>query len=162
MLFSRKDETPDIYLRVVTPDDCDILLEWENDPVNRQYAFHPEQIKREDHIKWFERKFADENCLIYIVHETDNLGDRIGAVRYEIEDGAAIVSIVIAPEWRGNGYGLAAQMAADALLFRSCDDIDRIVAEILNHNIPSINMFFKAGYVLKDSNTKFKTLEKRR
>ena len=91
-----------LYLRQANISDAEQILEWRNDPVTRANSFNGDPIDLETHLKWFERKLSDDRCRMYVL--TDGNKD-LGFIRLDIEDASAEISYMIAPAFRGHGYG---------------------------------------------------------
>jgi RimJ/RimL family protein N-acetyltransferase len=139
-----------LRIRSVTDEDCRLLWEWANDPDVRASSFESEPIPWEEHVTWFRAKRADPNCYMYIILDQD---DRpIGQVRFDIQSGSnaeAVISIGIARDQRGRGYGVEALRLACGH-FLKATGTKPIVAYIKLQNMASIRAFEKAGFVHHD------------
>ena len=134
-----------MQVRRASADDVRLLYEWVNDPVTRQMSLHSDQISWEDHQRWYYEKLSRQETLFFIV-EIDDGKKRVpvGQVRVE-KDG--VVSISVAPEWRGQGVGKCVLRAALGELDRGGFPID-LIAYIKPENVPSCKIFSKAGFTL--------------
>jgi UDP-2,4-diacetamido-2,4,6-trideoxy-beta-L-altropyranose hydrolase len=134
---------PLLHFRPANSDDCRTIWEWANDPVTRRMSFSSEPIAWETHVQWFEHRLKDASCL-FLIGE-DQSGTPIGQVRYEGEKPYEVtISVSIAPEFRGRGYG-------EAMIALSIDELlphpKLIHAYIKPDNLASIRAFEKAGFV---------------
>lgn len=132
-----------ISLRAVENKDCQIIWQWANDPATRKASFSSQSIPWEDHIKWFELKLQDPNCLFYIIQGANMVP--LGMIRYDVKEGHAIISINIAPDHRQKHIGSRSIMLSEKAVFRK-KTTEIIHAFIKTDNIHSINTFTKSGY----------------
>ena len=91
-----------IYLRKATIEDARDILAWRNDPVTRESSFGKAVIDLDTHMKWFQKKLQKEDCLMLVLMEEDL---KLGTVRIDIVNHIGEVSYMVAPVFRGNGYG---------------------------------------------------------
>lgn len=133
-----------LELKRAQKDDCDLLYRWYKDEETRKASFNSEAVSYDSHRDWFARSLADTGRFIYIAEDENK--NKIGMVRLDkINEAAAELSINIAPEQRGKGYGkslidqacLAYPLAAGAILF---------VAQVKKYNAASVRTFEKAGF----------------
>lgn len=108
----------------------------------------------EQHIAWFAENLNNPHWYVAEIEDLIDMpswrtwrGDyrAIGALRYDRGETPETfwVSIVLAPEHRGHGYGTRMLAAPISGLEQAT-----IFARIHNLNLPSIKAFVKAGYVL--------------
>jgi RimJ/RimL family protein N-acetyltransferase len=132
-----------VRLRRAQAEDCELLLEWANDPEVRANSFSSEVISRERHREWFGQKIADPNAVLYVVMAPNDCP--IGQVRYDIDGLRALVSISLGAGFRGKGFGgMCLSLAVDEL-FRSTK-ASRIDAYVKPANESSLRMFLNAGF----------------
>ena len=93
-----------LFLRKVTADDMEVILQWRNDIESRRNSFNDKTISLSEHRNWFLRKQADPGCYMYILMDREV---RAGSIRVDLEDNIGEISFVIAPSMRGRGYGKA-------------------------------------------------------
>jgi len=120
------------------------MLDWANDPETRAVSFHSDPISEAAHSAWFAESLAGARDL-YII-EWD--GAPIGLVRLDpLIEREAIVSLTIAPEFRGRGLGPTAL----AVLAKKASDlgISRLLAKIRKTNTRSQRTFERAGFALR-------------
>jgi RimJ/RimL family protein N-acetyltransferase len=124
-------------IRRATMDDALEVLEWRNDPqtvaVSKTGA-----VSVTDHLAWFARSI-DNPARDYFIAHAD--GRRIGMVRFDLSGDAWLVSINIAPDERGKGYG-------ERVLRQAMAEVGsrRFVAEIKADNAASIRIFERCGF----------------
>jgi len=134
-----------LKLRAVMQKDCQLLWEWVNDPVVRAASFSTEPIPWENHVRWFRTKLSDPNCHYYILLSQE--GVPVGQVRFDTSADKAEISISIAFDFRGSGFGAEGIRIASKHLFQETA-IARIYAHIKPSNNTSTYAFTKAGYRL--------------
>ena len=132
-----------LKLRAVRQEDCQLLWEWMNDPVVRAASFSTEPIPWENHARWFRTKLSDPNCYYYILLSQE--GVPVGQVRLDTSGDKAEISISIASNFLGHGYGSQAILLASKHLFKETM-IARIYANIKPNNSDSISAFTNAGF----------------
>jgi UDP-2,4-diacetamido-2,4,6-trideoxy-beta-L-altropyranose hydrolase len=132
-----------LRLRLATADDRRLLFAWANDPVVRNNSFHAKTIGWEEHCAWFTAKLRDPACLMFLAFLDG--GRPLGLARFDMQRHSAIVSVSIAAEFRGRGWG-------GRLIRKACEaffvarPVARINAYIKKDNIASQNAFAKAGF----------------
>jgi UDP-2,4-diacetamido-2,4,6-trideoxy-beta-L-altropyranose hydrolase len=132
-----------ITVRDAVADDCNLIFQWANDDDTRAASFSSGKISSEEHCDWFSDRLADANCLLLIC--SDGRGDPLGAVRFDISDDEATVSINLAPHVRGQGWGSFIIIRTTDELFRQ-RDISRVNAFIKPENQRSVRAFELAGF----------------
>ncbi len=55
-----------LTLRLATTEDCDLLLNWDNDEETCKNAFNTESIPYAIHVKSFNNKLLSNNCNILV------------------------------------------------------------------------------------------------
>jgi RimJ/RimL family protein N-acetyltransferase len=132
--------TDDMHIREATAADVALAFAWANDPETRQNSFSSDSIPFETHRKWFQSKLQDEACSFYVIekHLTP-----IGVVRLD-QGEETIVSITLAPEARGKGYGATALRLSLSEYWRNHDD--PVFAYIKANNARSLRAFVRAGF----------------
>jgi UDP-2,4-diacetamido-2,4,6-trideoxy-beta-L-altropyranose hydrolase len=134
----------EISLRAVENKDCQIIWQWANDPATRKASFSSQPILWEEHVKWFELKLKDPNCLFFVINQGSNMFP-VGTIRHDIDGNQAIISINIAPDQRQKYIGRRAVMLSEKTVFQKTL-VETTHAFIKTDNIRSINMFTKLGY----------------
>jgi UDP-2,4-diacetamido-2,4,6-trideoxy-beta-L-altropyranose hydrolase len=137
----------ELQLRRAQKTDCKLLFEWANDPVTRMVSFHTAPISWEEHTRWFNGRLEDSQHVLY-VGEHD--GRAIGQVRFEVEGDKAVLSINVAPEIRGEGWG-SDLLRLSIRTFARASAIGRIDALVKPDNSPSVRLFEKSGFRVVDA-----------
>lgn len=128
-----------VRFRLSHNQDMDIMFQWQRHPETRRFSRNPAPPSRKEHMTWFRRKMLDNNCDLLMITRS---GRDVGIFRRDhLANGRYEVSIVIAPEFRGQGIGRATLQFANE--FWPGDDLQ---AEILPDNYASQILFKRAGY----------------
>jgi UDP-2,4-diacetamido-2,4,6-trideoxy-beta-L-altropyranose hydrolase len=135
------------FLRPAQEQDCELLWKWANDPVVRERSYNSNPIPLEEHEEWFLGKLRDPSSRIYVAEEGE---EPIGKVRFDVEGEAAVVSVIVDPEYRGEGYGTEIIRRGTEKFLHGNGDAWRVNAFIKETNKPSVRAFKKAGYVYKE------------
>jgi UDP-2,4-diacetamido-2,4,6-trideoxy-beta-L-altropyranose hydrolase len=133
-----------ISLRPVEINDREWIWQCANDPISRSASFSSETILWNDHIKWFDQKLKDRDCVFWVIVQNLNLHP-VGTVRYETSGHSAIISINITPDNRRRGVGSQAIQISSELLFETTL-VTTVHAYIKIENTASINVFTRSGY----------------
>lgn len=136
-------EDMDFELGPVTEADCGLLWEWANDPATRANSFDSAPIPLERHNEWFRAKFQDPHCRFWMA--SNETRGKIGVVRFECNGAEATISVYLAPQARGKGYGKKLIMSSCDRMFAS-SEIDLIRALIKPANKASVLAFEGAGF----------------
>src|SRR5438874_13742967 len=80
-------------MRRATPADRDFFLALRNDPEARRWSQDSREITPEEHAEWYADALQSEVLF---------LEDDVATVRVAADD---TVSLIVAPQWRGHGYG---------------------------------------------------------
>ncbi len=132
-----------VTLRAAAEMDCRNVWLWRNDPETRRASFDPAPIPFETHARWFAESLTRPDRKLYIV----TAGDRaVGVARLDLDAAAAVVSLHLAPEWRGRKIGPGALRALVELAFGPLGLV-RMVASIKSDNARSLAAFEEAGFV---------------
>lgn len=140
MMTTQKDIGPQLSLRQATAEDAITIFEWQISPGTRAYARDPTPPTLAEHVDWFSKKLAspDTRCWVAVRNER-----ACGFVRLDRHDDEWEVSIVTAPQMRGQGFGKAMLAALESV----CRG-ERLVAEVLPGNEASHALFRAAGFRL--------------
>lgn len=131
------------YLRKVTKEDCDLLFEWANDSETRKNSFATEKIRKEEHIKWFERLLEDTHRAQYIYMDDE---EPIGQVRIDIYDSVAEISYSICSAKRGIGHGKNLLKLLYNQVFCDFPEVKKLIGKVKSENIASQKVFLDVGY----------------
>ena len=124
-----------LILRRATAADALPLLEWQRHPETRRYARNPSVPSEADHLAWFGRKIADPGCIFLLAEVA---GERVGMIRLDRMSDVWELSIVVAPEQRSTGIGLA--------MLKTLVAPGPMIAEVLSGNERSHGLFRRAGW----------------
>jgi len=136
---------PSIELRVAVQNDAKKIYTWRNAPDVRKFSRNTESITLSQHEKWFENVLADPSRFI-LIGSLD--GEEIGVLRFDVSGHQAEVSIYLAPEQHGHGYGAALIAAGENWLSSYCPEVSSVNAEVLPGNEASNKLFEMCGYKL--------------
>jgi len=142
-----------LRLQQITEDDCMRVYAWVTDPDVRRNSFSAKDITLVDHKRWFRERLSDPSCVYNIIINRDDLP--VGQVRFDITECDAVISILIAKEYRGKNIGQQAIKLASESLFR-IRPVNNIHAYVKAENIPSLNAFKKSGFRLSEEIVKNK------
>ena len=133
-----------IKIRKANKKDINKYFEWVNDPNVRISSFNSDLITWEIHQKWFNEKINNPKFCFYIFENIDK--QQVGQVRFEyISEHNSLVSLSIATEFRGYGYGKKIlQMATNKYLIKNPGN--SIHAYIKLNNLSSKTIFEKTGF----------------
>jgi len=135
---------PLITLRKAELSDCKRVWSWINDPIVRSVSFSPEPISLECHKEWFSSALIDPALVYYIAVDKD--ARPFGQVRFQVESDAAVISVLVDPEYRGRSLGSTLIRYATEQFFKETE-IVLVKAFIKTGNEVSRKAFAKAGYI---------------
>lgn len=139
-------------IKLATIEDMKDVFDLSNDKLVRANSINTEQIKWENHQIWFKNKINNENDFFYLIKDSGN--NLISQVRFDrIGPNECDISISIAPQFRGKGYGVKILKSVSEKIM-SEHKIKKINAYVKNENIASKIIFEKAGYILKENDSK--------
>ena len=122
----------------------------------RAHALNSEDIPFADHAAWWRNREQAGRLLLIAVTED---GRSVGQIRFDriVEPGgtpAAVVSIGLAPEFLGHGYGRRCLAEAIAYRERACGS-EALLADIHRENVASTRIFEQCGFVLRGERGQF-------
>lgn len=135
-----------MILRAATLADARQLHAWRNAEDVRAQSRATDPIPFDRHRLWLARTLAGDRVRLYVATLGGPLDAGIGTGRLDrIGDATVEVSLVIAPEWRGRGWGRL-------LIERLCDEARHLgmcaaVAETRVTNAASLISFLRVGFV---------------
>ena len=132
-----------ITLRKAENNDAKMLYKWANDPETRLASFSSDPIPWETHMQWFSKVLSSDTHQIYIAQ--DEHGVPVGQIRFKTKGAQATLSVVVAPESRGKGYGKNIVEAGAMHLFTYLE-IHTIHAYVKPENAASAHLFTKTGF----------------
>lgn len=145
-----------VRLRRISESDKELLFRWTNDPETRKQSFSTQPVPWENHVSWFQRKMEDPGCYHYLMLDGD---EPVGVVRLDrlSETGedrgrdshgryAYLISVNIAPQMRGRGYGKSMYRLIEKQALAEIPDSSYIRAEVKIGNLPSRKSLEATGY----------------
>jgi len=123
--------------------DAELLRQWRNDPETRRRSFTKTSVSVAEHRAWLHTRLASDRAAIWIF--SDGVVP-VGQVRVDVDGEVAEVSIVVAPERRGRGYGKAMLSEAMSLLRRDFGSDVRARALVLDDHEASLRTFKACGF----------------
>jgi RimJ/RimL family protein N-acetyltransferase len=103
-------------------------------------------LQWESHQRWFDAVLVDQNRVLLIgEHEQQT----VGAVRFDIAERQASISIFMAPGKSGQGLGAQMLEAAELWLRRERPEVAIVRAEVVAANVASHRFFSAAGYIVE-------------
>jgi len=133
----------ELRLRPARNTDCELLFSWANDAAVRSASFYPAPVLWQEHASWFAQKMNDPESVIYI-GET-NASEPVGQVRFQLEGDEAILSTMVAPSFRGAGWGKELVSFSIRTLVRS-RPVRRVKAFVKPENRASVRLFGSAAF----------------
>ena len=133
-----------LHLRPAVLDDAALLWEWANDPVVRQAAFTTAAIAWDDHVAWLTRQLDNPDAWIYLASSADD--KPVGVVRFLRRETAAEISVSVAQNRRGEGWGPAIVDAGVRRLFAEVPAVTAVRARVKPENRPSLASFGDAAF----------------
>ena len=131
---------------------------WRNDPITRYYSRNNRMISWEDHDSWFRQLITHSECYLYIgMTVSPCIKNSISMIRFDIcssSPKASEVSINIAPQARGKGYGRLLLEKGTTEFTKEIKRSFRVIAEVGSDNVTSTRLFRSGGYSWIKTNKK--------
>jgi UDP-2,4-diacetamido-2,4,6-trideoxy-beta-L-altropyranose hydrolase len=135
---------PRVALRPAASGDARLLWEWANDPVTRRASFSTAPILWSDHLSWLGAHLAAPTSLLLV--GSDDAGEPVGQIRFERAGTVAEVSVNLAPDRRGQGYGATLVRVGAAHAFGHWAGLREVVGVVKVDNTLSMRAFQAAGF----------------
>lgn len=141
-----------VVLSPARPEDSAALLAWRNDPMSVAASLDRQPVEDGDHQRWFARVIVDPRRSLYIGRDSIS-GERVGMCRFDRapERAQAVVSINVAPQWRGKGVGTLLLQESLARHRKEHPSTTTILAQIRSDNVASVRLFESSGFSLVDT-----------
>ncbi len=139
-------------LRKATADDLMLLYNWANDPEVRRHSFNTEPILLENHTRWFQVKLADPAAALYLA---DVAGVPAAHIRFDIQNGTAVLSYLISEKYRGKGLGHTVLLKGIEKLQQDRPEVQQVEGLVQKSNPASVRAFEKAGFVYAEPDARF-------
>ena len=144
-----RDEKAGIYLRLMTKDDTDLIIDWRNRGDVRKHFIYQKPFTREGHENWI-RTMIDTGRAVQMILCDCASDIPLGSVYIrdiDRENNKAEYGIFIGDSRaRGRGIGTAAAK----LMLRYCfeeEKLHRVYLRALSENLQAIRSYEKAGFV---------------
>lgn len=134
----------DLLLRPATQSDAADLLMWRNQPEVRDNSRTSDVIDPEQHVRWLSGVLSDPDRHLLIVRRS---GKPVGVLRLDEDVHVGEVSIYLCPGAYGQGNGSALLRALEAWVLANRPAVTHLLAEVLDGNVVSHQLFRKNGYV---------------
>ena len=155
-LFLHLSQEDLVSLRSANENDLEETLKWANDKAVRAFSFNNTEISPAEHYNWFLNKINSQDCYYFIASKNN---ENIGSVRFDIINGEAVISYLLASSFHHQGLGtILLKKGLEALAGKDDNRITAIVGYVMPENIPSVKTFERLGYQkeLEGVNFKFK------
>jgi UDP-2,4-diacetamido-2,4,6-trideoxy-beta-L-altropyranose hydrolase len=133
----------ELRLRLARESDCRLLFEWAQDPAARAASFHSAAIFWDEHVRWFGERLQDRDSVLYIGENA--AGVPLGLVRFQIKGDEAVLSVNVAPGFRGEGWGRELIRFSTRSLVRT-HSVRRIKAFVKPDNQASVRLFEASAF----------------
>ena len=130
-------------IRVVTPDDLLLILEWRNHPQIRQFMFTQHEISLDEHQNWFMKASQDLTRRLLIVEEAQQ---PIGYVQFSnaVRGGVADWGFYVNPD-APKGTGCKLGVAALSHGFNALN-LHKVCGQVIGSNLASIVFHKRLGF----------------
>lgn len=132
-----------LYLRKAVFEDCDLLFNWVNDELVRQYSFNQEKILYKDHRVWFKKMINSDICIIFILCSGSI---QLGQVRINIENKDAVISYSIDKNYRGNHLSIEMLSLLEKKIINNEININKLIGYVKIENVNSQKIFRSLKY----------------
>lgn len=133
----------DFAFRPAVLDDCRRYYQWRKEDTVREASFEGDMPEYSEHESWFREKMRDPNCHMYVITVE---GKEAAQVRFENTGTISVISISVAPEYRGKRLGSKAISFFSRMMVEEKGS-RRIEAYIKKGNRSSLRAFTGSGYI---------------
>ena len=137
-----------IELRKVKHSDLKTIFKWRNNNYIVSLSESQKSVSFEDHKKWFNSTFINNNVRIYIIEKNQKA---IGQIRFDRTSQLADcsdISIYLMKNEQGKGYGSIALIKGIKKILEVWVHLIKINARVLKNNINSQSFFLKNNFVI--------------
>ena len=134
-----------LVVRKVNDGDSIDIFDWRNDALTRQMSHKTDYVEWDRHSNWFSTSLTNENKLLIMCEKKDTL-EKIAIVRFDVDEGRALISINLNPNQRGKSLAKLCLTNSIDYFSKYFSDINKIVAEIKKENITSEKTFLGIGF----------------
>jgi UDP-2,4-diacetamido-2,4,6-trideoxy-beta-L-altropyranose hydrolase len=132
-----------VAIRRVQPGDLEMVFEWINDPEVRLQSYNQQPVAMDDHRNWFNAKVSGQPCYYYIIHAEK--GD-MGQIRFTISGSEATLGFLVAPGYRGMGWGSVILKKGIKRLLADAPHVRQIIGYVKRSNPASQKSFLKCNF----------------
>ena len=137
-----------ISLRPAALTDAEVIFGWRNRPLIVRLGSSQRQVSWEEHVQWLTESLASERHRLFIIQWEEVA---IGQVRFHRwQSSECVISVYLAPEFTGNGWGVEAIRQACDLIFESWT-VNSVVACVRAENHGAQAAFRKAGFEAEEN-----------
>ena len=148
-----RDDKAGIFLRLMTPQDTDLIIAWRNSDQVRKNFIYQEPFTRAGHENWIRTMIDTGKALQFVICDTKG-GKPLGSAYIRDIDrkhNKAEYGIFIGEaDARGRGVGTAAAKLMLACCFEELK-LHRIYLRALADNLQALRSYEKAGFVREGS-----------
>ncbi|HLF18620.1 MAG TPA: bifunctional UDP-2,4-diacetamido-2,4,6-trideoxy-beta-L-altropyranose hydrolase/GNAT family N-acetyltransferase [Candidatus Omnitrophota bacterium] len=139
-------------LRKARYEDAKRIFQISNDPLARANSSNTRKIRWNEHLKWFDGKLKDKNCMFYVLNGQEDVQ---GQIRFQVDPARkdAVISISLDPSIRGLSLSPSVISRSVDRLLRQRSDIRSVTAIIKEKNAASIRAFEKARFEFRKNLT---------
>jgi RimJ/RimL family protein N-acetyltransferase len=133
-----------LKLRLATENDLEQTFQWAINKDVRKFSFNQNEIKFEEHRKWFLNNLNSNQCQYYIL---EYHSEAVGSIRFDIagKQGAKI-NYLINPKYFGKGFGTKILSEGEKFLKRDRPEIAAVFGIVMQENLASKRIFEKLKY----------------
>lgn len=152
--------TERLFLRGIDETDAELIVKWRSDPAVYRYFKYMHQITLVEHNEWYLNKYMnDKNRYDWMCCEKETKR-KVGVFGLIRSKDIAEVNYLLAPEAQHRGY--AGEAIQSLVIYaRQNWNINKVIAEIKDDNLPSISLIKKLGFVKSQANNGFSIYIKR-
>lgn len=132
-----------IQLRPATPEDCRLIFRWRNDQRIVKLGSLGREVSWSEHERWFNESLIRDDRKVFIIERDETA---IGQVRFDrTQESDCVISVYLAPEFTGRGWGVEAIEQACAVIFELWP-VEAVLACVRADNRAAHSAFQKAGF----------------
>jgi RimJ/RimL family protein N-acetyltransferase len=137
-----------VTLRTIEAEDIGFLCDCFNDPSVWAYLEAPTPINRITEREYVEERVTDDDSVALLICVGENEADPAGHIAFypaTAVRGSTELSLMLAPEFWGEGYGTAASRLLTTYAFEE-RRMHRMVAQAIDANVGSCRIWEKLGF----------------
>ena len=136
-----------VSVRLANLSDSKEVFNWRNDNTTRKMSHTNEIIDWQEHNHWFDSNLESKSQYLLICY-IEGTHEKVAAVRFNLQNNIAIISINLSPSMRGKGFAVPCLNEAIDYFISKFSSLSIIEAEIKSVNLASIKVFEAVGFVL--------------